>query len=435
MCICEIYTYLSCEQSAFVFSHSGLSINMSRLLEHDAKRILADAGLAVPSGVVVDDSASDLNELTGPLVVKALVPASRKALGGGVRFAQDAQEAREHVRALLGSSVNGYLVHRELVEHHVSIARELFLSIEYDSIARAARLTIGNVGGIHIESALRDRQTASEPFHHIAIDPRGELCGDRVATKWRSLGFDRLESERLTAAAAAAWKAFAAVDATLIELNPLAISTDGAIWVLGALMSIDDDALFRHPELSGVVEPGNDRSWREMTLREQRALAVDASDPYRGTVRYTEMADGDIGVCGVGGGGSLVTFDLLERYGLKPANYAECGGNPSEAKVYGLMSVILSRPGVRALFVNAPITNNTRTDQVALGIVRAVRECGLSPDLFPIVVRMAGLNDLEAQRVFAADGITCWSEDVSMEDAVALLVQRLDAPAPSLATS
>src|SRR5262249_36613156 len=169
----------------------------------------------------------------------------------------------------------------------------------------------------------------------------------------------------------------------------------------------------------------NDRSWRELTPRERRILAVDASEPYRGTVRYTEMPDGDIGVCGIGGGASLVTFDLLERYGLRPANYAECGGNPSEQKVYGLLQVILSRPGLRALFVNAPITNNTRNDQIALGIVRAVQERNLSPDRFPIVARMAGLHEREAQAVFAAGAMRCWGADVSMEDAVALLAQRL----------
>jgi succinyl-CoA synthetase beta subunit/citryl-CoA synthetase large subunit len=158
---------------------------------------------------------------------------------------------------------------------------------------------------------------------------------------------------------------------------------------------------------------------------EKEMVAVDMAESYRGTARYTEMEGGDIGfLCG-GGGGSLLAYDTVVRYGGKPANYTEFGGNPTETKVTGLVKGVLSKPGVRSFFMDANITNNTQTDVVAKGIIKAFGEMNIDPKRFPTLVRLAGVNDSEARRIFSEAGIEYYGDDVTMEDAARLLVDKM----------
>lgn len=154
-------------------------------------------------------------------------------------------------------------------------------------------------------------------------------------------------------------------------------------------------------------------------------IAVDAAEAYRGTARYTEMEGGEIGfLCG-GGGGSLLVYDTLLRFGGRPANYTEFGGNPTETKVSGLVKGVLSKPGVRSFFMNVNITNNTQTDVVAKGIVKAFREIHLDPKVFPTVVRLAGVNDKRAKEICVEAGIDYYGDDITMEYAARLVVDKM----------
>jgi succinyl-CoA synthetase beta subunit/citryl-CoA synthetase large subunit len=173
------------------------------------------------------------------------------------------------------------------------------------------------------------------------------------------------------------------------------------------------------------VEAGSDRAWRPLTSLEKEMIAVDRADPYRGTASYTEMEGGDIGfLCG-GGGGSLLVYDTLLRLGGKPANYSECGGNPSEAKVHGLTKGILSKPGVRGIILTTNITNNTRTDMFARGFIKAIQELNIDATRFPTVVRLPGVNDTEARRLFGEAGIEYHGDDITMEDAARMIVNKM----------
>jgi succinyl-CoA synthetase beta subunit len=191
------------------------------------------------------------------------------------------------------------------------------------------------------------------------------------------------------------------------------------------LMGMDDDALFRQPGVESEVEPGSDRAWRPLTDLEKRLIAVDSAEPYRGTARYTEMNGGDIGfLCG-GGGGSLLLFDALQRYGGRPANYSEFGGNPTETKTYGIASGILSKPGVKGFFLGMNITNNTQTDVVAAAVARAFRARGVDTRSFPALARFAGVGDAMAKEVLEEAGFEYHGEDVTMEDAARLMVEKM----------
>lgn len=401
---------------------------MARVLEDRAKRLLASHGVTVPRSIVAVTPAEALaagQTLGLPLVVKALVPSGHKGRSGAVRIVTTPAELGAAAEALLGSVVLGYQAGAVLVEQVVTVARELFLSITYDALQACPCLLLGASGGVDVESFAERAGGLGRLFTQIPVDPLGDADSDRVRAAWASLGFEDPVAGQLTDATLAVWRTFCACEADLVEINPLALATDGSVVAVGVLLRLDDDAMARHPELAGLAVPGSDRSWRDLTPRDVAVLAADAAEPYRGTIRYTEVPDGDIGTLGAGGGGSLVTFDLLVRYGLAPANYGEFGGNPSEAKVYALTRAVLDHPGVRALIVNSPITNNTRTDEVARGLVRAIRERRL-PDPFPIVVRLPGVNEPAARACLAAAGIPHAGEDLTMEDAVARLAALLE---------
>jgi succinyl-CoA synthetase beta subunit len=367
---------------------------------------------------VVDVSEAKLGY---PMIVKVLVPSGRKAKGGGILTARNREQFQRAVAALLGASVHGYVAERLLVERFIDVEREVFLSISYDAIHRGPQLLLGARGGVDVEQA----REANGCFARVFVSPLAGLGDEAVRYGWQVVGFDGPRLDSLIAVTRAAWDLWTACDASFLEINPLGLTANGETCALGALLRLDDDALYRHPELIPLTDPGNDRSWKTLSERERVVLAADALEPYRGTIRYTDMPEGDIGTCGVGGGGSLVTYDLLVNYGLRPANYAEMGGNPSATKVHALIATILSRPGLRALLINSVITNNTRTDEVARGIVSALREQRIDPARFPTVIRLAGLHDREATRLITEAGFACLGEDVTMEDAVARLVDLL----------
>jgi succinyl-CoA synthetase beta subunit/citryl-CoA synthetase large subunit len=162
-----------------------------------------------------------------------------------------------------------------------------------------------------------------------------------------------------------------------------------------------------------------------LTEREKKAIEVNESDPYRGTARYTEIPDGDIGfMCG-GGGASLLLFDALLAAGGKPANYSEFGGNPTADKVYGLCKVTLSKPGIKGLFVAQNITNNTQVDLVAEGVVRAITDVGINPHKFPIIVREAGVNEEKARSIFDKYKIEYYSDEITLTEAAEKMVKKI----------
>jgi succinyl-CoA synthetase beta subunit len=395
----------------------------SRILEHDGKALLRAHGVAVPRGTAATTpaaAAAAARELGGAVVVKALVPANRRAHAGGVRFASDPGAAGAAAAELLGSSLAGADVASVLVEEHIEIERELYLAFLVDRGLGLPVALASLRGGVDIEEAGASDAGA---IRTLALDPWGRGSSHLLRGLWAGLGLSGRDLLAVAELSERAARVFFAAELELLELNPIALvaGTAGRAVAVGALLAADDLALARHPGLAAIGVAG---SARPPTALEQQALAAAARDPYRGTARFIELA-GEIGLLVGGGGGSLVLFEAVRRAGGSPACYTEIGGNPSAEKVRDLTRVVLSVPGVAGLLVGHNITNNTQVDLVAEGVVAALADLGLDARAFPVVAREIGTHDERGRAIFEAAGIECLGEDATLDDAARRIVERV----------
>jgi succinyl-CoA synthetase beta subunit len=392
---------------------------MARLLEDETKNLLARLEIAVPryQTVTTASTARDCAiHLGGQCVVKALVPTGRRGKSGAVRFCKDADEVASAGGDLLGSTVGPYPVQAVLVEEHLDIQRELYVAVEIAADRPAYTLLLAAVGGVEIESE-------ADAIVRASLDPRNLPDAGECSGFWRDVDAS-LPAVDLGAVTARAIQAFVQHDLTLLEVNPLAVLSDGRVVCVGALAAVDDNALARHPSLAAVAQLGTERAWRPETELEARVARITADTTQRGSARYLELDGGNIGfLCG-GGGASLLLFDAIVAAGGQPANYTEFGGNPTEQRVYDLTRVVLSKPGVQGLFVAHNLTNNTQVDIVAAGVIRALRDAGLSAS-FPVVAREAGLNDDDARNRFESAGARYFGEETTLSRAAGEMVAAM----------
>jgi len=398
---------------------------MARVLENIGKDLLRKNGITVPEFSIAETPAQACiaaDRIGYPVVLKALVPVGKRGKAGAVKFAVNIQEAEKAVCELFGITVRHFPVERLLVEKRIDIARELYFSMTFDNSAKSIVMIVSSEGGVDIEDIASKHP---EKIIKTNTDPRKGFQQYQVKEVCSELGLTGKALQKATQMIWQLCRFYEKYDLNILEINPLAVTPDGDIVAAAVLMGVDDDALYRQPELSDKVEMGSDRAWRPLTTLEKEMIAVDAAEPYRGTARYTEMEGGDIGfLCG-GGGGSLLAYDTLLRFGGGPANYTEFGGNPTETKVAGLVKGVLSKPGVKSFFMDANITNNTQTDLVAKGIIMAYEEKGIDPRIFPTVIRLAGVNEAEARRIFAETGVEYYGDEITMEDAARIIVDKM----------
>lgn len=400
---------------------------MGKILENFSKQIIAEYGVAVPKSAVAHtpEEAREKGEKLGfPVVLKALVPVGKRGKAGAIKFAHDGEEAESLTRELLGMTVRHFPVEKVLVEERIAIAEEWYLSITVDKGKQAPVIIASLEGGVDVEELSREKPEKVCTRH---IDPILGLAEYEAKEIWAGLGLSGKPLTLATQALVRLYRVFSEKDATLLEINPLVLTDSGEVMAAASVMSVDDSAMYRHPELSNMVQLGSERAWRPLTELEKAMVEVNEADPYRGTARYTEMDDGNIGfLCG-GGGGSLLSFDAIISFGGKPANYSEVGGNPPERKVYGITKGILSKPGVKGLFVAHNITNNTQVDIMAKGVVQALKDLGKDTATFPVVVREAGVNDEAAREIFTAAGIEYYGDDATITEAAKRIVERVQA--------
>lgn len=398
---------------------------MGRITENHSKQLIRQFGIPAPQNDVAasPEEAREIAERFGKSVVlKALVPIGKRGKAGAIKFADTPDEAFHLAAELLRMKVASFPVERVLVEEKISIAEEWFVSITIDKSKKAPVIIASTCGGIDVEELSRKSPEKIITYH---VDPILGFCDYEAKEIWSELGVKGKLLTKATGVLSKLYRLFDSTDAYLLEINPLVVTTDEDIVAAASVMSVDDSAMYRHPELKDIVQIGSERAWRPLTELEKQMIAVNEADPYRGTARYTEMDGGDIGfMCG-GGGGSLLSFDALVSFGGKPANYSEVGGNPTEEKVYGLTRGILSKPGVKGLFVAHNITNNTQVDIMAKGIIRALKDLNIDPSKFPVVVREAGVNDAVAKELFVNAGIEYYGDDVTITEAAAKMVQRM----------
>ncbi len=398
---------------------------MARILEHHSKALLKKHGLPVPEGSAastVQEAVEAAEKVGFPVVLKALVPVGKRGKAGAIRFAGTAAEVSREASALLGMTVAHYPVEQLLVEQKLGILQEMYLSITIDKTRRLPVIIAGSAGGIDIEELGREHPDKISYNH---VDPFMGLPAFRPVEIWSALGLKGDLLRQAGTVTARLYNAFINYDCTILEINPLVVTKDERVIAVDSVLSIDEGALYRRPQLRGMFQAGSDRAWRPLTDLEKHLVAVNEEEAYRGTARYTELDGGDIGfMCG-GGGASLLLMDALIRAGGRPANYSEVGGNPTESKVYGLCRGILSKKGVKGLFLAHNITSNTQINVMAQGVVRALKELGIDPAAFPVVIREAGTFDAEGKKIFEDFGIEYHGDDITLTRAANKMVEEM----------
>jgi len=390
-----------------------------RLLEHEAKQLLAKAGVPIPRGVLA--SSGTVDGFDGPFMVKCQIPAGGRGKAGGIVEVRTRRDAEQKTRELLQRRLRGYRVADILVEEKIDTVREFFVAVAYDTAARLPVLVLSSEGGVDVE-----QNSASTPgrVHREIFSVSHRITEQRIRACAASLGLSGELLSGLSAIAKRLADLFIEYDATLVEVNPLALSREGELVAVDCHMELDDDALFRHRDLAflgnGRIEyVGN----REMTDFEKHGAEIDRLD-HRGVAGRIIGFDGDLGLIIGGGGASLAAFDSIEMHGGKPANYCEVGGNPSVRKIAGLTKLILAKPGVRRLAVISNVVSNTRVDLFARGVIKGILESHRDPADVLVVFRVPGAWEEEGNKILARYGILHHGRDVSIDEAARLAVER-----------
>ena len=297
---------------------------------------------------------------------------------GGVKLAADPDEAHARAGEILGLDIRGHRVERLWIESASEIAREYYLSVALDRGAGQALLMFTTDGGVEIEQVAAENPAALVRVH---VDPL-EGYEPHHARELLAGVADDAEREQIERIAEALYRCFVECDATLCEINPLIVTPDGVVRALDAKVTIDDSALYRHPDLA---------EFRDLSA----ADPLEAYARERGVI-YVKL-DGSVGILGNGAGLSMATVDVVVVAGGRPANFCDLGGGGSAAGVVSALEVIARDPQVRSILFNI-FGGITRCDEVARGILTALDETGLA---VPIVVRLDGTNAEEGRRILA----------------------------------
>ena len=388
-----------------------------RFYEHESKSLLARQGIGVPMGRLAHSAAEAAEAAVTiglPVALKAQVLSGGRMKVGAVRFAETQDQARAAAEGILALEIGGRKSEGLLVEAGVSVVREYYVGVTYDSLAKRLLAIVSDRGGIDIEEL-----AAREP-EHIARRPFSALLPlspfifrEAVA----ALGVAGRDLASLADVLHRLAGLFLENDLTLAEINPLAVLADGSLVALDCHLEMEDEAVARQRRL--LDELGIDpalRQARQPTPFERRAAEIDQMD-HRGVAgRMVEFA-GDLGLIIGGGGASLTAFDAVRRHGGRPANYCEIGGNPSVRKVAELTRHILGKPGVERLAVIMNVVNNTRVDLVARGVVKGCLEAGRQPAEAVAVFRIPGAWEEEGFRLLRYYGIEPLGREVSIDEA------------------
>ena len=376
-----------------------------KLHEYQAKAMLREAGVPVPTGEVAltpDDTVRILASLGGSAVVKAQVHAGGRGKAGGVKVVSTPDEARETAARLLGSNLTthqtgpeGAPVGQLLVEETIVVAKELYVGILVDRAVGGPVVIASEAGGMEIEEVA---ETNPEKILQEVVDPALGLFpfqGRRLAY---GIGIDPGLVNAASSMLVKLFTLFQANDCSMLEINPLVVTGDGRLLCVDAKVTLEDDALFRHPSLIEL----RDRA-------QEDPLEAEATE-YQ--VQYIRL-DGNVGCLVNGAGLAMATMDTALMAGAAPANFLDVGGSADEAKVANAIRLILKDPNVEAILVNI-FGGILRCDIVARGIIQADQEGGIE---IPLVVRMLGTNVEEGRRLLAESGLKVLFADTLAEAA------------------
>jgi succinyl-CoA synthetase beta subunit len=386
------------------------------LLEHQGKQLLARHGLSVPAGALAtsaEEAQSAALQVGCPCAVKAQVRIGGRGKLGGVRLAETPEQAAAHARAILGMEIRGLPVRQVWVERAARIADELYASILFDRGARAARMMLCTRGGVDIEQVAAEDPSAIASVH---VDP---LLGFQDF-HGRLLAFGAGVPRELVAPIGAVLRgmhhAFVAEEAMLIEINPLIVTDDRQLVALDAKVTLDGNALYRHPDNAAFAQQ-LDEDPQERMAKERGLTSV--------------KLDGEVGILGNGAGLVMSTLDVVAQAGGRPANFLDAGGGSKAEAITAAVQVILSDPKVRVVLFNI-FGGITRCDEVARGLIEAFRQ--LEPQV-PFVVRLDGTNDEEGRRLLADAALEGLHVESTMDGAARRAVQLSAARAEAIRAS
>ena len=384
------------------------------LYEYQARDLFRAHGVPVLDGAIAttpEGAREAAAELFGAgsslVVVKAQVKTGGRGKAGGVRLARTAQEAEDRARDILGMDIKGHVVRTVLISEGADIDSEFYFSVLLDRAERRYLAMCSREGGMDIEALAAERP---EALARVAVDPLAGLTDDVAAEIVGTAGFEPgPTATRVAEVIVRLWEVVTAEDATLVEVNPLALTSDGAVLALDGKVTLDDNASFRHPEHAAL----HDASGADPL--ETRAEEAGLS--------YVRLS-GEIGVLGNGAGLVMSTLDAVagageHHGGMRPANFLDLGGGSSAEVMATGLEVVASDPQVRAVLVNV-FGGITSCDTVAQGIVTAVESLGGLPK--PVVVRLDGNNADLAHRILAEaalPGVTVVGTMDGAADAVA----------------
>ncbi len=364
-----------------------------KLHEYRTKHLFKEFGIPVPQGRVAstpEEAEAIARELGGRVAIKAQVLVGGRGKAGGIRLASSPEEAREVAQAILNMTIKGLPVRKVLVEEAADIAQELYLGITNDRAARKPVVMASSEGGVDIEEVAR---RSPEKIARVHIHPLLGLQDYQVRNLALAIDLPKNFMKAFIDFALKLARIYTLYDATLVEINPLVITRDNQLLALDAKLVVDDNALFRHPDL-------------------QTAEDLEAEDPIELEARKAGLAyiklDGSIGCMVNGAGLAMATMDIIKLYGGEPANFLDIGGGASAAKVATAMRLILSDPKVRVVLINI-FGGITRGDEVARGILKALEE--VKPQV-PMVVRLVGTN--------AEEGMALLRQHAPIETAASL---------------
>jgi succinyl-CoA synthetase beta subunit len=352
------------------------------LLEYQGKQLFAKHGVPVPEGrhaTSVEEAVAAADELGYPVVIKAQVQIGGRGKAGGIKLATDSASATEHASAILGMDIRGFTVHEVWVEKASDIAEEYYAAVVFDRSAKKPMVMLSRMGGMDVEEVA---ETDPEAMRMLHVDPLigfQDFHGRRLAFE-SGIAADVIRP--VGSLLGALYGVFVAEDATLVEVNPLLITSSREVVALDAKVTIDDNALFRHPDVAELRDvSGEDEQER---MAKERGLT------------YVKL-DGNVGILGNGAGLVMSTLDVVAQAGGKPANFLDAGGGSKAEAITSAVEVILSDPKVTAVLFNI-FGGITRCDEVARGLIEAFDQ--IKPTV-PFVVRLDGTNDVEGRQLLA----------------------------------
>ncbi len=371
------------------------------LHEYQAKELFRAAGMAVNPGEVATDpqGARALAEkYGGSAVVKAQVHSGGRGKAGGVRLARSPGEAAEHATAILGMEISGLTVEQVLVSPIENIESEAYVGVLVDREGQCPVFMVSAEGGVDIEEVAA---THPEAIHRLRVDPRYGLMPHQAYGLATKLYDDPKLARQGARVISQLYDVFVGNGASMAEINPLISTSEGVVKAIDAKVSIDDNELFRRSAVAALRDPGSEST-------------VDARAREAG-LSFVKL-DGNVGCCVNGAGLAMATMDLVKYYGGEAANFLDIGGSSNPDKVVEALQIITSDPGVKVILFNI-FGVITRCDDVANGIVEAVRRIGID---VPLVIRLTGTNEELARGILAAAGLAAVA---SMDEVVERAVQ------------